>query len=119
MRMMKTFLLTLAAALSLVANAVPTSAWNLDAKHINALQFLKTGRIEFTLLESGTAEPEFRCSPDSQWFYITSFCPAGDQVCLASVNRMGSLLLAAKLSRTPVHVQRSGCEVTAVALKPM
>jgi hypothetical protein len=100
--------------------ATPLSAWNLDAKQINALQFFKNGRIEFTLFEAGAVEPEFRCSTGArgQWFFIAA-CSAGDQGCLASTNRMASLLLAAKLARAPVHVQRNNCEVTEVALKPM
>ncbi len=100
--------------------SAPALSWNLAAKHINALQYTKSGVIEFTLFDEGTNTPEFQCNPEAprgQWFYISA-CTDGDEQCLAAVNRMASTLLTAKISGKPVHVQRSGCEVTEVALKP-
>jgi hypothetical protein len=95
------------------------SAWNLSARGINALQFEKSGKIVFTLFENGMSGPEFLCGTgaNSQWFYVSA-CSAADSVCLASVNRMASMLLSAKLAGKQVHVLRNNCEVTAAALKP-
>jgi hypothetical protein len=94
-------------------------AWNLDAKHINALEFFRDGRITFTLFDAGASGPEFRCAGGVQWFFVRA-CGTGVTAaeCLASVQRMGSMLLAAKLSGKQVFVERSACEVTRVALKP-
>lgn len=108
------------ALLALIPTVAAFGGWNLGAKVISALSFNKNGRIEFTLFEEGSSGEEFKCSPGSareQWFYITA-CSAGDTACLASVNRMASMLLAAKLSGRAVHVQRNNCEVTDVNLKP-
>lgn len=97
----------------------PAFGWNLPAKQVNALSYLKSGEIRFTLFSSGSTGSEFLCrtSPNSQWFRISP-CGSGSPECLAAVNRMASTLLAAKLAGKAVHVQRSGCDVTEVALKP-
>lgn len=91
--------------------------WNLPAKNINALQFKKSGVIEFTMFDNGPGSAEFQCGtgPRSQWFYIEA---CTDALCVARVNRMASMLLAAKVAGKRVHVQRSNCVVTEVALKP-
>lgn len=108
----------LTAVITLLALAAPPAlSWNLGARHINALRYEKSGRILFTLFDSGTSGAELQCQTNNQWFVISA-CPSNDAGCIASVNRMGSALLAAKLGGRPVHVQRSGCEVTEVALKP-
>lgn len=95
------------------------SAWNLSARGINALSFDKSGKILFTLFDSGMSGPEFLCGTvaNRQWFFISA-CSTADSACLASVNRMASMLLSAKLAGKQVHVQRNGCEVTETALKP-
>ncbi|MGA1876452.1 MAG: hypothetical protein ACMUIA_12675 [bacterium] len=107
------FLLTL----FLVVLANQAQAWNLKAMHINALRFEKDGEIHFTLFETGTGGNEFLCQGTSPWFVIKG-CSSNNNDCISSLNRMGSMLLGAKLSGKPVHIQRSGCEVTEVALKP-
>jgi hypothetical protein len=110
-------LLCLSAA---VLSPTPVLAWNLPAKHINALRFEKDGAIHFTLFDAGSAGVEFFCKDtgsDRQWLVITA-CPSVDAGCLSSANRMASMLLAAKVSGKMVHVQRAACEVTEVALKP-
>jgi hypothetical protein len=117
-----------AALLSLCAESA--EAWNTAPMSINALEFFKTGladaningRIKFTLFESGTRGPEFRCGDTGffgVWFFIERCAPA-DSACQANVQRMGSMLLAAKLAGKRVRVQRAGrppgCEIEAVAL---
>ena len=99
--------------------AASADAWNLTAKHVNALRFLKDGRIYFTLFNSGSTGAEFRCGSGTsgQWFYVTA-CPSGNETCSAAMSRMASLLLSAKLAGKAVHVQRNQCVVTEVALKP-
>lgn len=99
------------------ALALPVLAWNLDAKNINALIFEREGRILFTLFNAGPGSPEFLCGTGTgaQWFTIAA---CTDELCAAHVNRMASLLLAAKVSGKRVHVQRTVCAVTEVALKP-
>ena len=94
-------------------------AWNLGAKGINALRFEKSGRIYFTLFNKGMSGAEFLCGTGArkQWFFVNA-CGATDSACLASVNRMASMLLSAKLAGKLIHVQRNGCEVTETALKP-
>ncbi len=114
-------------------------AWNLEAMQINALKFKKDGTIQFTLFEPGSSN-EFLCSAGpvdspgsgSQWFMIpacqrqirgekagrTFVFPEDFDKCSASVERMASMLLAAKLAGRPVHVQRNGCRVSEVAMKP-
>jgi len=111
-RMAKIWVLALLAAV-----ALPVLAWNLDAKNVNALRFEKSGRILFTLFDTGPGSAEFLCASSSggQWFYIEA---CTDELCAAHVNRMASLLLAAKVSGKRVHVQRNACVVTEVALKP-
>jgi len=106
--------------IGLVFVAVPILAWNLEAKHINALAFYKDGRIRFTLFDSGNSGPEFLCKAsgtDRQWLYISP-CDPNSSACLSHVDRMASLLLTAKETGRPVHVLRVNCEVTEVALKP-
>lgn len=96
-------------------------AWNLPAKQVNALSFMKNGTIRFTLLEPGASNGEFICSGSNNvWFRIAACTDKDTDTagCLASVERMGSMLLAAKLAGRPVHVQRNGCRVTEVAMKP-
>lgn len=97
--------------------ALPANAWNLAAKNINALRFEKSGRILFTLFDDGPGSSEFLCGSGSnaQWFYIEACTEA---MCAARVNRMASMLLAAKVSGKRVHVQRTNCVVTEVAMKP-
>jgi len=103
-------------------------SWNLEAKNINALRFIKDGTIYFTLLTSGDQDTEYICNketPDGQWLFITS-CNKGkgkgnksaSPQCIAGVDRMASMLLEAKTSGRSVHVQVDGCKVTEVALKP-
>ncbi len=94
-----------------------TAEWNLGAKGINALEFKKNGQILFTLFEEGFSGEEFECLTGGLFFHISPFT-IGDAVCLSAVNRMASMLLAAKLSGKRVHVHRNACEVTHVALKP-
>ena len=123
---------TLAVCILLLASTT-ASAWNLDAKYVNALRFEKDGTIEFTLFESGIGDSEFLCdltpppgSSGPQWFRISS-CAIGrgkgnksaGSTCLSSVDRMAEMLLRAKLEGVPVHVQRELCEVTEIALKPL
>lgn len=91
-------------------------AWNLGAMNTNALRFEKNGSIRFTMFKSGNSGEEFMCGA-SQWFHIKA-CSSSDASCIAAVNRMGSMLLAAKMAGKPVHTQNSNCEVTEVALKP-
>jgi len=106
-------------AISLLLLAPNLLAWNLSAKFVNALEFEKSGVVKFTLFEEGSTGDEFKCnSANSQWFVIER-CDVNDQQCLASVQRMGSMLLAAKLSGTRVHVQNNECNVTEVAVKPL
>lgn len=105
------------AALLFFAFAFTVHAWNLDAKHVNALRFEKNGSIKFTLFKSGLNGEEFLCQGTNQWFKISP-CSANDAACIAAVNRMGSMLLGAKLSGKAVHVQNTNCEVSEVALKP-
>ena len=113
---MKSFT-TIFAALSIVLLAPTAQAWNLDAKYVNALRFEKSGEIVFTLFANGQNGDEFKCQTTRQWFEISA-CGANDQACVESVNRMASMLLAAKMAGRPVHVQRSNCLVTETALKP-
>lgn len=108
-------------AASVALLAIPAWAWNLDAKHINALRLEKSGQISFTLFASGTGGNEFLCgaagASRAQWFFITP-CGSTNAQCIAAVNRMSNTLLEAKMARKAVHVQREGCNVTEVALKP-
>ena len=102
------------------ADAQGPWGWNTPPKSINALAFAKSGRISFTLFDQGTSGPEFECATagtDKQWLFVSP-CAANDAACLASVGHMASLLLSAKVTARAVHVYRTGCEVTAVALKP-
>ncbi len=110
------YILTIVALLLLSGSVY---AWNLSAMNINALRFQKDGRIQFTLFDSGASGTEFECGTGSrrQWFYVSE-CSGSNAQCLASANRIASMLLSAKLAGKKVHVQRSGCEVTEVALKP-
>ena len=111
-------LLTVALLILMAAGA--SRGWIGPARHVNALSFFKDGRVEFTLFESGTTGNEFHCAPGTtrpQWFVITP-CTDQDASCLASVDRMASMLLAAKLSGKAVHIGWTDCEVTEVALKP-
>ncbi len=103
--------------LAVLLAAVPALGWNLAAKNINALIFDKSGKIAFTLFDDGPGSAEFQCGTGAkpQWFYIEACTEA---LCVARVNRMASMLLAAKVSGKRVHVQRSNCVVTEVALKP-
>lgn len=96
---------------------ITAHAWNLPAKNVNALRFEKNGRILFTLFDNGPGSAEFQCGTgaNSQWFYIVACTEA---MCVSRVNRMASMLLAAKVAGKRVHVQRSNCVVTEVALKP-
>ncbi len=96
-------------------------AWNLAAKHIHQLEFFGDGKIRFTLYETGDSGTTFQCSSATGsaglWFVIQ---PCGDskQQCLSANERMGSMLLASKLSSTPVHVHRDNCIASRVALAP-
>ena len=92
-------------------------AWNLEAKHINALAFNDNGVIKFTLFNSGSSGPEFKCSGTNPWFVVNACNPA-TPACLSATNRMASMVLAAKASGKKLHVQRSGCTVSQTALKP-
>jgi len=105
------------AALLFFAFAFTAQAWNLGAMHVNALLFEKNGSIKFTLFRSGLNGEEFLCQGTNPWFKISP-CSASDAVCNAAVNRMGSMLLGAKLSGKAVHVQNANCEVSEVALQP-
>lgn len=105
------------AGLVFVLAATPAVGWNLGAKHVNALIYRKDGSIRFTLFDEGAAGEEFRCSGRDPWLQITA-CPANAEICRDAVQRMGSALLAAKLAGRPVHVKRSECDVTEIALKP-
>lgn len=128
-----------AAAVSLLVLSLATTsfAWNLGARYVNALRFEKDGTILFTLFESGLGGPEYICDAalppgdrGGQWFQISP-CNIGQgngnesasSTCLSSVDRMGEMLLKAKLERVPVHVTREQdpdrCGVTEVALKPL
>jgi hypothetical protein len=111
------YLLGIQLALFIVLEASIAQAWNLNARYVNALRFDKNGQIFFTLFESGQSGSEFKCQGNQQWFQISA-CSANDQACIESVNRMASMLLAAKLAGRPVHVQRTNCLVTEIALKP-
>ena len=95
-------------------------AWNLKPMHVNALRFEKSGQILFTLFDAGLSGDEFRCSTrgGGQWFSIPS-CSSSDSVCISAANRMGAMLMTAKLSSVAVHVHRESCVVTEVALKPL
>jgi hypothetical protein len=110
-------ILIILAALSIVLLASIAQAWNLNAMYVNALRFDKNGQIFFTLFEKGQSGNEFKCQGNQQWFKISA-CGANEQACIESVNRMASMLLAAKMAGRPVHVQRSNCLVTETALKP-
>ena len=112
---MKKILLIVLIALSVPAPS--TLAWNLKAMHVNALIFARNGAISFSLFDQERSGAEFTCSPDNVWFTIRA-CPGSDAACIAGVNRMASMLLAAKLSGKMVHVERDGCEVIEIALKP-
>lgn len=95
-------------------------AWNTPAKYIVALSILKDGKIRFTLSDDGSDTSEFLCktSGNARQWLIISACRAGDLQCLASVNRMASALISAKLNHRKVHVQNGSCSVTEIALKP-
>ncbi len=90
-------------------------AWNLGPKYINTLSFKKSGIILFTLFQNGKRGAELKCN-GRVWFQISS-CSPNDAACISMVNRMGSMLLGAKLSGKSVYIQQSRCEVTEVALK--
>lgn len=92
-------------------------AWNLEARYINALIFDKNGEISLTLFQDGKSGDELECEKGNVWFEIAA-CEAEDAVCIASVNRMSSMLLAAKMAGKPIHLERNGCLVTQTGLKP-
>ena len=129
----------IAVMISLIALSLATTslAWNLGAKHVNALRFEKDGTILFTMFDTGTGGPEYICDESlpggdrgGQWFQISS-CSIGkgkgnnsaSASCLSSVDRMAEMLLRAKIEGIPVHVTREQypdrCGVTEVALKPL
>lgn len=110
-------LLLLVLGLSMLSLPSVTYAWNLGAKHINALNFDTDGRVNFTLFESGTSGEEFQCSDIGPWFVIPA-CSDSDATCVRRRDRVASMLLAAKLAGRAIHVERSGCRVSEVALKP-
>jgi hypothetical protein len=114
-RMKRVF--TILAVASIMAYASSAQAWNLSAKHVNALVFKKSGQVSFTLFENGSSGDEFKCQGNQQWFSIGA-CGTNEQGCIESVNRMASMLLAAKMAGRPVHVQRNNCLVTETAVKP-
>jgi len=91
-------------------------AWNLGAKNINSLRLQKDGDIYFTLFERGRSGSEFLCQGTTTWMKIEQ-CPANDHVCISATDRMARTLLSAKLANKKVHVERSNCTVTEVALK--
>lgn len=103
--------------ISLMVFSAFANAWNLDAKHINALSFRSDGAVQFTLFNTGEGGSEMKCENDRVFFKLTT-CKLDNQTCYAAVNRMSSLLLAAKMSGKAIHVQRSGCIVSEVVLKP-
>lgn len=103
--------------LAIMLLASIAQAWNLNAMYVNALRFDKNGQIFFTLFEKGQSGNEFKCQGNQQWFKI-SVCGANDQACIESVNRMASMLLAAKMAGRSVHVQQNNCLVTETALQP-
>lgn len=111
------YVLIILAVLLIALLASIAQAWNLDAKYVNALKFDKNGQIFFTLFENGQSGNEFKCQGNQQWFEISA-CGTNGQACVESVNRMASMLLAAKMAGRSVHVQRSNCLVTETALKP-
>ncbi|RKX38553.1 MAG: hypothetical protein DRP64_15545 [Verrucomicrobia bacterium] len=104
-------------------------SWNLEAKNINALRFIKNGTIYFTLVDETAVGGEYICNADlpddGQWLFITK-CGKGkgngnksaSPSCIAGVDRMASMLLEAKTSGLGVHVEVEDCKVTEVALKP-
>ena len=104
-------------------------SWNLGPKNINELRFIKNGTIYFTLFDAGDAESEYFCNDslpdDGQWLFITK-CGKGkgngnksaSPSCIASVDRMASMLLEAQTSGLGVYVEVEKCKVTEVALKP-
>ena len=134
---MKSCISAMVASIILLVSSASAFAWNLNARHINALRFEKDGTILFTLFDSGVSGPEFICDETldfgdrgKQWFQISS-CDIGkgkgnnsaSSTCLSSVDRMAEMLLKAKLEGVPVHVTREtdpdGCGVTETALKPL
>lgn len=95
-------------------------AWNTPAKYVVSLSIQKSGVVAFTLSETNTIPAEFECKPSGnsrQWLKILP-CDTGDLQCMASVNRMTSLLLSAKINFRKVHVHNDNCVVKSVALKP-
>ena len=129
----------IATIISIVVLTAATAAfaWNLSAKHVNALRFEKDGTILFTMFATGTGGPEYVCDESipagdrgKHWFQISS-CSIGNgkgnnsasSSCLSSVDRMAEMLLRAKIEGIPVHVTRvtgpDRCGVTETALKPL
>lgn len=96
-------------------------AWNLPAMEIIAISIKKSGEVLFVLRDSKNPTKDFQCKKPSQnrsqWLIIRP-CPADNLQCLASVNRMTSTLVAAKMTNKKVHVQNNNCDVTEVSLKP-
>ena len=115
--------------LVMMGSSLQAYSWNLEAKNINALRFIKDGTIRFTLFDAGDSGPEYICNQDDveegQWLFITS-CNKGkgkgnksaSPNCIASVDRMASMLLEAKTSGRSIHVEVDSCKVREVALKP-
>jgi len=97
------------------------------SKHIKYLTFMDettirggqnvfAAGIEFTLFMEGEAGAEQTCWSGAR--PTVFFVPAcsGDAACLAKTNRMGSMLLSAKLANQPVTIAHDGCIVREVTL---
>ena len=115
---MKKFFNISAVLLVLALVSAPAHAWNLDAKHINALSFNVDGSIKFTLFENGRSGPEFMCLSDTPWFRIQNCSQSDPASCIAYTDRVADMLMNAKLSGKAVHLQQTRCRVFEVALKP-
>ncbi len=114
---MKSLILT-ALATSLLLASVVVNAWNFGNRKIQALRFLDSGEIRFTLFkaENSREGEEFDCNRDSPWFIIAA-CSDADVRCEASHNRMASMLLTAKATDKAILIKRNQCAVTEIAIK--
>lgn len=112
--MFRSFLITL--IFSFLMLPTFALAWNLDAMHVSAVDYGSDGTVRFTLRPDPAVNADFMCTASSQWFIINR-CAPNDMLCHAGVNRMSSLLLAAKLGNRPVHVFRSNCSVSSVVMR--
>jgi len=119
---------TLLLSFAMMSFSLQGYSWNLGPENINALRFIKNGTIYFTLVDEEEDGGEYFCNadlPDGQWLFITK-CGKGkgngnksaSPSCIASVDRMASMLLEAQTSGLSVYVEVEGCKVTEVALKP-